>query len=283
MPKIRDALAQKKSNLSKPVKEVREHPAEISHYQDGSFIKIDIQDIQPDPNQPRKHFDQEGLAELAESIKQRGVIQPVIVRFDAGNNVLLIAGERRYRAAKMAGLSSLPAIVKNDDKPNEIALIENIQREDLKPMEEAEALAQLMAEYEYTQEQLAKVVGKSRTRVTQLLSLNRLPEEIKAECRETNTFSRRLLVEVAGQKSPEEMRDLFKQVKKNNLSSEQIRSLKKRPPQIRRRKASIFLEKVQYFSHSISKFDLDSLEDAEKVEIIKELEKTKELIDSKLN
>ena len=134
--------------------------------------------------QPRQLFDDLALEELAESIKENGIIQPILVRDkkDASGEYEIIAGERRWRAAKLAGLTRVPVIVQNvtDLKALELAIIENIQRQDLTPLEEAEAYKRLLDEFNYTQEELAKEIGKSRSHIANLMRLLQLPDEVKA-------------------------------------------------------------------------------------------------------
>lgn len=146
-----------------------------------SVYQIDIDDISPMENQPRKIFDDDKLRELAESIRENGIIQPIIVHKRGLNDYVLVAGERRWRAARMAGLREVPAIVRTLDKEKQLkqALIENIQRENLNPLEEATAYQQLLDEYGLTQEEVAKVLGKSRSAVANTLRLKRLPVEIQ--------------------------------------------------------------------------------------------------------
>lgn len=146
-----------------------------------SVLQIDINDISPMEGQPRQSFDDEKLAELADSIKENGIIQPIIVRKRSQGDYVLIAGERRWRAARLAGLKEVPALVREvgDEEQLRQALIENIQREDLNPMEEAQAFQRLMEEHGMTQEVLAKALGKSRSAVANTLRLNRLPVEIR--------------------------------------------------------------------------------------------------------
>lgn len=146
-----------------------------------SVYQIDIDDISPMENQPRKIFDDDKLQELAESIRENGIIQPIIVHKRGLNDYVLVAGERRWRAARLAGLREVPAIVRTLDKEKQLkqALIENIQRENLNPLEEATAYQQLLDEYGLTQEEVAKVLGKSRSAVANTLRLKRLPVEIQ--------------------------------------------------------------------------------------------------------
>jgi ParB family chromosome partitioning protein len=142
--------------------------------------EIEIGRIRPNPHQPRMQFDEASIAELAESIAQRGILQPILLRPD-GDDYQIIAGERRWRAAQRARLHSIPAIVREVDEAAmaEMALIENIQREDLNAIEEAEGYRALIERYGHTQEQLGKIVHKSRSHVTNLLRLLDLPEFVR--------------------------------------------------------------------------------------------------------
>lgn len=143
---------------------------------------IEVALIQPHPEQPRRHFDEGALQELADSIAKRGVIQPIIVR-PHGGGFQIVAGERRWRAAQRAQLHRIPAIVRDFDEAEtlEIALIENIQREDLNPIEEAEAYRKLIAEFQHSQEALGRLVGKSRSHVANLMRLLDLPAPVQQQ------------------------------------------------------------------------------------------------------
>ena len=144
------------------------------------LMEVDIDLVRPNPNQPRKHFDEEALAELADSIKKHGLIMPIVVNNMENGRYMIIAGERRYRAAKMAGKTTIPVVVRSysDREIKEISLIENLQREDLNPIEAANAMKQLMDEYHLTQEELAERIGKSRPAVTNTLRLLSLAPEV---------------------------------------------------------------------------------------------------------
>jgi len=146
----------------------------------GSLFAVDIADISPNRYQPRRDFDSAGLEDLARSIAEKGVIQPLIVR-EIDDGYELIAGERRLRASTLAGLTEVPVVIKDvsDAESLEIALIENIQREDLNPIEESEAYQRLIDEFDITQEEMAKRVGKDRTTITNSLRLLSLPDTIK--------------------------------------------------------------------------------------------------------
>ena len=145
-----------------------------------SVVYINLNDIKPNASQPRKVFDEEALADLADSIKEHGVIQPILLR-PSKKGYELVAGERRWRAARLAGLKEIPAIVRDlDEKTNAFyALIENVQREDLNAIEEAEGIKEIIDKYGLTQEETSKVVGKSRPYVSNALRLLSLPREVK--------------------------------------------------------------------------------------------------------
>ena len=144
------------------------------------IVTLRLSDIEPNKEQPRKEFDIEALTELADSIKEHGIIQPLVVRKLDDGSYSLVAGERRWRASRMAGLSEVPVIIKelSDKEAMEIALIENLQREDLNVIEEALGYQQLMEKYDMTQEELSKRVGKSRPVIANALRLLNLPNEV---------------------------------------------------------------------------------------------------------
>jgi len=147
----------------------------------GVFIReINLDDIDPNPFQPRENFDDESLKELAVSIKMHGVLEPIILRAK-GKRYEIIAGERRYKASKLAGLKTIPAVVKNysDLKTMEIALVENLQREDLNPIEQARTFMKLIREFKLTQEELARRTGKSRSTITNIIRLLNLPPQVQ--------------------------------------------------------------------------------------------------------
>ncbi len=146
----------------------------------GRIIEVEVSKIQTNPWQPRRSFSLEKLQELAESIKEHGLLQPIILSKNKTDKYFLVAGERRYRAAKLAGFSVIPSVIKelSSAETLEIALIENLQREDLNPIEEARAYKQLLDDFNFTQEQLAIRISKSRPAITNILRLLKLPEEI---------------------------------------------------------------------------------------------------------
>jgi ParB family transcriptional regulator, chromosome partitioning protein len=183
------------------------------------IIEIELTKLRPNPDQPRKRFNEETIKELAESIKQHGLIQPISVVTDpeSQDGFVIVAGERRYRAHQHLEKTTITAIITKGNS-DEIALIENIQREDLSPMDQAEGLANMMEKHGYKQEELARVVGKSRPTVTELLSLNTLPEDIKEECR-TFDVPKSFLVQVVRASKIEEQERLWGEYKKGEVKN----------------------------------------------------------------
>jgi ParB family transcriptional regulator, chromosome partitioning protein len=151
----------------------------------GGLLQIEVGSVVPNPNQPREHFDQAELEDLAASIRTAGILQPILVR-ETGSGFELIAGERRWRAARIAGLSKIPAIVQTagGERSLELALIENIQREQLNPLEEARAFSTLMSSHDLTQEQIAARVGRHRSSIANALRLLKLPAPVQEMLRD---------------------------------------------------------------------------------------------------
>jgi len=185
-----------------------------------------VDEIAPDPKQPRKHFDKEALKELAATIKEKGLIQPIIVRSNPeGVGYIIIAGERRWRAAQINGSDTVQAIVRNDLDARAASLIENIQRQNLKPVEEAEAVAALIEEENLTQGDVAAMLGMGRASVNQLLKIHTLPEELQKESIALDT-PKSILVELASIKDQAAIKKLWNRSKKEALSIADIRRVR---------------------------------------------------------
>lgn len=169
-----------KKGLGRGLEALFELNDENASIESGTIQTLRISDIEPDKGQPRKSFDEEKLSELAASIKAHGIIQPIVVRLLDNGRYSIIAGERRWRAARRAGISEVPVVVKeySEREAREIALVENLQREDLNPVEEAFGYKTLMDAYELTQEEIASIVGKSRPVVANALRILNLPANI---------------------------------------------------------------------------------------------------------
>lgn len=166
-------MAKKKGGLGRGLDLLFEETAAFSNHEENGLAQLPLAEISPDPEQPRKRFDETALAELASSILEHGVLQPIVVRATGLGRYTIIAGERRWRAARLAGLTEIPAVVREltDSQAMEIALIENLQREDLDPVEEAMGYRQLMERCGYTQETAAAKIGKSRSAVANSLRI----------------------------------------------------------------------------------------------------------------
>lgn len=229
---------------------------DINNYSDidsgdreNKIVFVSLENIKANPNQPRKTFDEESLQELAESIKQKGVIQPVLAEVDPldNNRYIIIAGERRFRASHLAGIEKLPLIIKSfsEEDKLEIALIENIQRENLKPIEEAKAYRQIMESLNLNQQDIAERVGKNRSTVANSLRLLKLPEDIQNSLNEgklTSGHARSILSTV----NPADQRILFNRIVDNGLSVREsetmatnlnkgIRQVNKKEPSIKKK------------------------------------------------
>lgn len=192
----------------------------------SSISEVDINLIAANPHQPRTHFDEEALSDLAASIKELGVISPITLRKNDNGTYLIIAGERRYRASKKIGLRTIPAYIKTaaDEQVMEMALIENIQREDLNAIEIALTFYRLMEEYKLTQERLSERVGKKRTTITNYLRLLRLPAEIQMGIKDKKIemgHARAIL----GLQEPSQQLRLYEEILNNDYSVRKVEEL----------------------------------------------------------
>ena len=205
----------------------------------GRMVAIEL--IDPNPDQPRQVMGD--LSELKASIAEKGIIEPLIVR-QRGARYQIIAGERRYQAASQVGLRELPVVIRDVDDAEiiEVALIENIQRKDLGPFEEAEAMLSLAKRCAYTHEDLAKRLGKSRTSVTEALAIAEMPSEVRKLCRLADISSKSLLLQVVRQQTPEKMVALVEHLTKGGAAAtrEEARKAAAVKPRLGRPKAFVF-------------------------------------------
>lgn len=206
----------------------------------NSTVKLKLSDIEPNRNQPRKEFNEEALAELADSISQHGVLQPLLVRPLPDGGYQIVAGERRWRACRMAGVSEVPAVIREltESQVMELALIENLQREDLSVIEEAEGYKLLMENYNFTQDEISKSVGKSRPSITNALRILNLPPNILDLLKEgkiTAGHARALL----SFSNEEEMQRAAKLIVENGLSVREIENIVKRSNKAKRKKRDL--------------------------------------------
>ena len=196
---------------------------------------LPVEQIRPNPEQPRKALGD--LRELADSIRQKGVLEPLLVRFIPREDCFyIISGERRYHAARAAGLREVPCIEKSADDAEtlEIALIENIQRKDLTPFEEADGLQRLAEQFNYSHEELAKKLGKARSSVSETLSLRNIPESLRKKCVENGVTTKSTLLQVARQPTERQMLEMFARILQAGLTRDgarKVRSEEKEGPQ----------------------------------------------------
>jgi ParB family chromosome partitioning protein len=192
----------------------------MTSYEKGNLYQVSIVDLRPDPDQPRKVIDPEALAELKESIRTYGILQPLLFRVGEQGWLIIVSGERRYLAAKALGLLLIPGICVEGSHA-EIALVENLQRQDLTCIEEAEALQKLMDEASYNQEQLAAVIGKPRTSINETMSLMKLPQSIRDECRGDRTVGKTMLISISRRKQERAMLTEWTKYKEDLLQKQE--------------------------------------------------------------
>ncbi|HKM80312.1 MAG TPA: ParB/RepB/Spo0J family partition protein [Candidatus Acidoferrum sp.] len=188
---------------------------------------LPVEQIRPNPEQPRKALGD--LRELSDSIRQKGVLEPLLVRFVPREDCYyIISGERRYHAARAAGLREVPCIEKSADDAEtlEISLIENIQRKDLTPFEEADGLQRLAEQFNYSHEELAKKLGKARSSVSETLSLRNIPESLRKKCVENGVTTKSLLLQIARQPTERKMLELFARILQSGLTRDQARRVR---------------------------------------------------------
>ncbi len=207
----------------------------------GRVVPIDM--IDPNPNQPRQVMGD--LSELMASIAEKGIIEPIIVR-QRGRRFQIVAGERRYQAAVQVGLRDIPIVIRevDDNEIIEIALIENLQRKDLTPFEESEAMHQLAARCGYTHEDMARRLGKSRTAITESLSLNNMPEEVKNLCRLADIHSKSLLLQIVRQGDSQKMIALIEKIGRDGGATREALRKETAKPRPGRPKAYVFSYKA---------------------------------------
>ena len=219
-------MAKKRGGLGRGLESLFEDVSPSFEPDNAKIETLPLREIEPDPDQPRKTFDDETLAELASSIAEHGLIQPIAVRPKVSGGYLIVAGERRWRACRMAGLTEAPVVVKDvtDEQAMEIALVENLQREDLDPVEEAMGIRELMTRCDLTQEQAARKLGKSRSALANSLRLLNLPEYVRDQVR-TGDISAGHAKALLSLSSPEQMSAAADQIIAKDMSVRQAEAL----------------------------------------------------------
>jgi ParB family chromosome partitioning protein len=202
----------------------------ITTYEKGKLYQLDLARLQADPNQPRKYMDSPAMEEMTASVAKHGILQPILFRVDEAGNPIIVAGERRVEAARKAGIDVVPAIAV-EGNASEIALVENLLRQDLTTIEEAEALQRLLEEQKYNHEQLAGVIGKARSTITEILTLNRLPQDIRDKSRGDRKISRTTLLEIARKKQVRGMETAYEKYQEKLKKQEEGRQKREKVDQ----------------------------------------------------
>jgi ParB family chromosome partitioning protein len=244
-------------------------------YTKGTLHKIKVKDLKTDPNQPRKFFDEEPLDHLVASIQDHGLLQPVLFRVDEEGNLFIVAGERRLQAVMKVGLETIPAILV-EGNAGEIALVENLLREDLTAIEFAEALDRIMKEHDYTQDELTGIIGKAKSTVSEILSLNRLPEDIRNECRNNPKISRKTLKVIAKKKKPESMEKAYKKYKEKVATPQKPRG----PKGKRKTWVEKFTSRYENLTTFVAEMDFGTLDTPSRTDLISRIEELKRTADS---
>ena len=239
----------------------------------GSMLPLEF--IEPNADQPRTQLG--NIEDLAASVREKGVLEPILVRQVGSNRYQIISGERRYRAATLAGLDEIPAIELDvDDREQlEIALIENIQRKDLTPFEEAEGFALLQQRFGYTHEKISQVIGKSRTTITETLLINEIPDRIRAMCREAGISNKSILVQVARAGSEQAMEKLVRSFGAGEMSRDDLRkqtATKPEPKKAGRPKNYVFALKDKSLPFTVNlAFKKPNVDKSEVIAAVREL------------
>ena len=248
-------------------------------FEKGKLYQLPRDAVQPDPDQPRKFFDEQALTELSASIASHGVLQPILVREGTDGIFVIVSGERRYQATLKAGLETIPAII-TDGEPAEISIIENLLRENLTAIEEAEGIERLRAQHDYALSDLSRALGKAESTLSGILSLNRLPPEVKDDCRNDPKAVLGILMEIAKQKTPEKMTALYAKYKETGLTRGEIRKISAKPKPAA--DAPIDLTFVDQFYDKLYMLDDTKLSAEQKATLHATLEKMRSMIYQKM-
>jgi len=250
-------------------------------YEKGKLYELPLTSVQPDPEQPRKYFDEQALAELTASIASHGILQPILVRQGTDGLFIIVSGERRYQATKNTGRASIPAII-TDGKPAEISIIENLLRENLAAIEEAEAIERLRAVHDYTLADLARVLGKSDSTLSETLSINKLPQEVKDDCRNNPKTLKSILALIARQKTSDKMSALYNKYKENGLTYGEVRKTTAKPKPADTADAAVDLTFVDQFYDKLYLLEAATLSAEQKTALSATLTRLRSMVYQKM-
>lgn len=250
--------------------DTKQQKGKAKRYQTGKMYLVDIDLVRANPDQPRQHFNEADLLNLAESIRTNGLLQPVLCRLEE-NRLLLCAGERRLRAVRLAGLSRISVSIVTGD-PLETALIENLMRCDLTAVEEAEAIAALKERNGYRLEDLAGITGKAVPTLSEILSLTRLPAEILDACRCETSVPRDILVTIARIPGTEAQIAAFEEYRQGAINRQDLAARARKLKNMRLRKPAP-LTYIRSFTKRFTRFDIDTINEKDRARLRSELEK----------
>ncbi|GAM11545.1 putative chromosome-partitioning protein ParB [Geobacter sp. OR-1] len=251
-------------------------PKSMPSYQKGRLYRLEVAELLPDPSQPRKALDEEGLEELAGSISRHGLLEPVLFRQSEHGQLFVIAGSRRLAAARRAEIKQIPGLLADGDA-TEIALVENLVRQDLTSIEEAEAVERLKSRHSYTLAELAGIIGKSVPTISEIISLTRLPVTIRDDCRGDRRIARSILVEIAKLSSDAEMQAMYDRFRRDGLSRSAIRS-----KEGGKKERKSYIRLFRSYCSKITAIDPSTMNDKERKKIRNELEALRRSIDDRL-
>jgi ParB family transcriptional regulator, chromosome partitioning protein len=250
----------------------------MATYVKNQLYQVPLAEVQPDPAQPRKYMDPQALEEMTASVGQIGIIVPIVCRQDPKTGLIyVVAGERRCAAARKAGLAVVPAIFIESTNYAEIALVENLLRQDLNPVEEAEALQRLMDDHAYTQGELAGIIGKSPTTISEALSLNRLPQPIRDECRQDPAVPKNVLVKIAKKKQARGMLTEFRKYREQQAKEASSRTTHKRT------RAEALVSTLGALDRRIADLDFPSFSTEDRQRVVETLTALKDTLDEALD
>jgi len=246
-------------------------------YVPGQLYTINLNNLLPDPDQPRKYMDPAALAEMVESIKEHGILQPPTFRVGEGGLLYIVTGERRCAAARMAGLTEISAIFTASEKYDEHSLVENIMRSDLTAVEEAEAMDRLMKKHKFSQDDLAKKFSKTQSSISKTLSINRLPQEVRDDCRKNPAIPKNVLIEIAQKKQERSMTNAYEKYKAKLNPPKKLQTAP-----VKRSAAQGVITAMDATGQRIEKLDVGAISYEDRESFVLSMENLKQTIESKL-
>ncbi len=252
----------------------------MATYVPNQLYQVPLAELQPDPGQPRKYMDPAALEEMTASVSTMGIIEPVVCRQDGVTGLCyVVAGERRCAAARKAGLPTVPAVFIDGANYAEIALVENLLRQDLTPIEEAEALQRLMDLRACKQDDLAELIGKSKATISESLSLNRLPQPIRDGCRQDPTVPKNILVEIARKKQERGMLTKYNQYRDKQAKAAAKEQETAAPAARKRTKAEALAEVIGTAASKIDNIDFPSFSEEDRAMLIESMNALKGILE----